>query len=127
MVPEIDPDELAVLLDADQDVQIVDIRSPAAFERGHIPDSDNVPLPRVPQRAPEYADADRVVTVCPHGKSSIKAARLLLSHEGISSDDVASLAGGLTAWDGEFVQQSPGTGATDGGTDQHSDGPDAPF
>jgi len=122
MVPEIGPDELAELLAADDaEVRVVDIRSPAVYSQGHIPDSENVPFPRLPQEAPQLADADRLVTVCPHGKDSIKAARILLSHEGIDNGDVVSLRGGLTAWDGEVERPaSDGTGDSDGG-------PVAPF
>jgi rhodanese-related sulfurtransferase len=126
MVPEIDPDELATLLEDDTDVRVVDIRSPTAFQRGHIPGSDNVPFPRLPQQAPEYTDADRVVTVCPHGKDSIRAARLLLSHEGIDEGEVRSLAGGLTAWDGDVTRDSA-SGGEPGSAGNGDDGPAAPF
>ncbi|QSG14217.1 rhodanese-like domain-containing protein [Halapricum desulfuricans] len=98
---EISASELSDLLDSDVDVEIVDIRQPVAFERGHIPGSRNLPFSRLIDRIDELdADADRIVTVCPHGESSVQAARLITSYEGVTDTPVASLAGGLEGWDG---------------------------
>jgi rhodanese-related sulfurtransferase len=100
---EITPDELQSLLDGrdedDPDLRIVDIRNPGAFARGYIPGSENIPAPELTDRVEEFDGAGRVVTVCPHGKSSVQAARLLASYEGVDGP-VESLAGGLTEWDG---------------------------
>ncbi len=123
---EITPDELAALLGGDADLRIVDIRSPASFRRGHIPDSENVPFGRLPDEIDRFAGADRIVTVCPHGKASVQAAQLFGSFEGTADAVVESLEGGLDAWDGpldgEGVAAEPDGGAAD-------EGPagDAPF
>ena len=119
MIDEITPEELAAVLDADRPVRIVDIRSPAAFRRGHIPGSENVPFPQLPTRVDALADADRIVTVCPHGHDSLRAGRLLISSEAVDDTTVQSLAGGLEAWDGELE------GGADG--QDSDDGPAAPF
>ena len=98
---EIHVDELRSLLEADADVEIVDIRPPAAFERGHIPGSRNVPFAQLVDRVDELDDdPERIVTVCPHGKSSVQAARLIQSYEGIDDARVESLAEGLSGWEG---------------------------
>lgn len=98
---EISASELAGLLDSDADVEIVDIRRPAAFDRGYIPGSRNLPFARLVDRVDELDDdADRIVTVCPHGESSVQAARLIASYEGIEETPVMSLADGLEGWDG---------------------------
>ncbi|UPM43603.1 rhodanese-like domain-containing protein [Halocatena salina] len=99
MDAEITAEELKSVLEADDDVQIVDIRPPAAFERGHIPGSDNIPFEELPQRVEELDSETRIVTVCPLGKSSIQAARLIASYEGVSDTTVESLAGGLDGWE----------------------------
>ena len=106
---EITPDELAGLLDADEPVRVVDIRSSAAFERGHIPDSENVPFEELPRRVESVADAERIVTVCPHGKASLQAAQLLRSAEAVDDATVESLAGGLEAWGGPLDTASERT------------------
>jgi rhodanese-related sulfurtransferase len=118
---EVSPETVRDLLDGGADgdaVCVVDIRSPAAYERGHIPGSECVPLPELPSRADRVADADRIVTVCPHGEASVRAARLLAAYEAVDeSTRVESMAGGLTAW--EYDLESSGGDA--------GESPDAPF
>ncbi len=77
---EIDTDELRSKLD-EEAVRVVDIRSPGAFERGHIPGSENVPFPSLVDEVERFEGDDEVVTVCPKGKSSVQAARLIASYE----------------------------------------------
>lgn len=115
---EVTPDEVATLLDSDDPPRIVDIRSPAAYERGHIPDSENIPFEELPDSVDQLADADRIVTVCPHGKASVQAARLIGSHEDTTDSRVESMDGGLTSWEGPL--DSAAQPAAD-------EGPEAPF
>lgn len=111
MDEEIAAEELKSLLDEDSDVRLVDIRNPTAFDQGHIPGSDNIPFEELPQRVEELDGDDRVVTICPLGKSSIQAARLIESYEGTSDARVQSLADGLQGWDYEL---EPSEKAEDG-------------
>lgn len=100
MVEELSPEEVEERLD---ELQVVDIRSPAVFEQGHVPGALNVPLPELPRRVGEYDWEEEVVFVCPVGQSSIQAARLLRSFEGVDDDTaVASMAGGYEKWEGEL-------------------------
>lgn len=117
---EITVDELQSLLDGDgpDDLRIVDIRPPAAFRRGHIPGSENVPAAELTDRIEDLDGAERVVTVCPHGKSSVQAARLIASYEGVEGP-VESLKEGLDGWDGP-LDAADGDAADD-------EGPAAPF
>ena len=115
---EISTDEVAASLDDEDRLRIIDIRSPGEFARGHIPGSENVPFGELPDRIEEFADADHIVTVCPHGKASVQAARLIGSYEGTTEATVESLAGGLSKWEGDLeraVEQA------------ENEGPDAPF
>lgn len=113
---EISPSEVESLLETADTVRIVDIRSPSAFEQGHIPDSENIPFDELPQRVETLTEADRIVTVCPHGQASVQAARLIGSYEGTESARVESMDGGLTEWDGDIESTAP-----------VDEGPDAPF
>lgn len=118
---EISPDALADLIEEDSPVRIVDVRRQADYRGGHIPGSECIPLPSLPDQIESLDGAERVVTVCPHGDASVKAARLIAAYEGIDADTpVESLAGGLAAWDGELVEAPQHTGEPD-------ETPDAPF
>lgn len=98
-VDEITPEELKRKLDADERVQIIDIRSPMEFANGHIPGADNVPMHELPGRVDDIEWAEEVVVACPIGQSSIQAARLIESFEGVSSSaSVKSMSGGYQAW-----------------------------
>jgi rhodanese-related sulfurtransferase len=97
---EISTEDVAARLDDDDPPRIIDIRSPAAFARGHIPGSENIPFGQLPDRVESLVDADHIVTVCPHGKASVQAARLITSFEGTTDARVESMAGGLESWEG---------------------------
>lgn len=116
---EISPEEVEELLQSDDHPRIVDIRQPASFARGHIPGSENIPFNQLASKVATLEGADHIVTVCPHGQASVQAARLIKSYAGTSDARVDSMAGGLTAWDGdletEVEQAAP------------DEGPDAPF
>lgn len=131
---EIGLDELRSLLDDSDDdgesaggeslddgVRVVDIRSPGAYSRGHIPGSENVPLQELVDDIEQFEGDERVVTVCLKGKSSVQAARLITSYEGFDGR-AESFAPGLAKWDApiekgdESVEQGP-----------DDEGPAAPF
>ncbi|MHB9287116.1 rhodanese-like domain-containing protein [Halobacteriales archaeon Cl-PHB] len=111
--------------DADNPL-ILDIRNGAHFAEGHLPNSRNVPLPELPQQIDEIADADHVVTVCPHGKASIKAARIVGAYRDFDGT-VESLAGGLEAWEGPVERGDGESGGGETGPAPADEGPDAPF
>ncbi|WP_254839068.1 rhodanese-like domain-containing protein [Natronomonas marina] len=116
---EISAEELRELLDSGADVRVVDIRSPAAFRRGHIPGSENVPFEALTDRIESVADAERVVTVCPHGQASVQAARLVGAFEGFTGR-VDSLAPGIEGWPYDLETDGERESAPD-------EGPEAPF
>ncbi|MFC4552900.1 MULTISPECIES: rhodanese-like domain-containing protein [Halorussus] len=119
---EISPEALNDLLEADEDVRVVDIRPRQQFERGRIPGSENIPFHALSRDIDSLDGAERVVTVCPHGKSSVQAARLVASYEGIPDDArVESMAGGLDAW--EYDLETDGDDAEVG----DDAAPDSPF
>ena len=119
---EISSAEVEDLLAGDEDVRVVDIRNRAAFDREHIPGSENLPFDRLPDRVERLAGAERIVTVCPHGKASVQAAKLIKSYEGTADATVESMAGGITEWEGDLSSADPADGGADEGPD-----PDAPF
>ncbi len=115
---EITPAEVKDLLEDDADVRIVDIRDERQFRQSHIPESENVPFHELTQRIEEFEDAERIVTVCPHGKASIQAANLIGSYEGSADATVESMAGGLEEYGLQFGLRRPE--GTDEGPDVQS-------
>lgn len=100
MVEEVSPEEVNERIENGEDVQVVDIRPERAFERGHVPGAENVPYHRFTSELDEREWGDDIVVVCPEGKSSQQAARLLESFEGVAADArVANLTGGYQAWE----------------------------
>lgn len=103
MVEEISTEDVKAKVDAGEDVQIVDIRDPDQFVAGHVPGAVNVPISELPSRVDEIEWGDDVVVACPIGQSSVQAARLIGSYEGVEDDDaVRSMAGGYDAWEYEL-------------------------
>jgi rhodanese-related sulfurtransferase len=103
MVGEISADELDERLEAAEDVQVVDIRMPKQYRNGHIPGAINVPFPELPQQVDEHDWGDTIVCACPKGESSLQAARMLESYEGVDDDaEVLNLDGGYRAWEHEL-------------------------
>ena len=97
-----------------QQVTILDVRTPAEFAQVHIPGSYNVPLDQIAEHASRLTAAigDPVVLVCRSGMRARQAEQALREHEmlrlhvldgGISAWETANLpvvraAGGKTTW-----------------------------
>jgi len=111
------------LTGADGTVQVVDVRHPPAFRRGHLPGAVNVPLAALPDRVAAVDWDEEVVCVCPKGESSLRAARLLEAYEGLADTTVYNLTAGLQAWDGPV--ETPAADGRDGA--DGDEGPEAPF
>ncbi|WDE11676.1 thiosulfate sulfurtransferase GlpE [Thalassomonas haliotis] len=74
---------------------VVDIRDPASFQAGHIPDAVHLSNESLADFL-RSADPDApVVVCCYHGISSQQAAQYLISQD---FTDVYSLDGGFTEW-----------------------------
>jgi rhodanese-related sulfurtransferase len=100
MVEQLTAEELHEKLGAGGDVQIVDTRSPTAYEGGHIPGAENLPYGELADRIDEVDWRDEVVLVCEIGQSSQQAARILESYEGVDDDAlIASLKEGYEGWE----------------------------
>lgn len=105
MVEEISPDELHERIATGDPPQIIDIRPPSAFAEGHIPGAENVPMTELAARIDEIDWDDEIVVTCPIGQSSVQAARLIGSFEGVEdAENVRSLAGGYEDWEYDLEQ-----------------------
>ncbi|WP_404962436.1 rhodanese-like domain-containing protein [Streptomyces sp. 147326] len=82
------------------ELTVVDVRTPAEFASGHLPDAVNIPLDRIGRALPELREAagrKPLLLVCSSGARSGNATATLASH-GIPA---SSLSGGTTAWAAE--------------------------
>lgn len=103
MVESLSAAQLQEKLDRGEEVQIVDTRVSAAFAEGHIPGAESVPYPELAARIEDVNWGEEIVLVCERGESSLQAARILESYEGIDeATQVANLADGYEGWNGDL-------------------------
>jgi rhodanese-related sulfurtransferase len=103
-VPEIAPSALAELVERGPAPQIVDVRTPAEFARGHVRGARNVPVMALPSRLDSLSlERGRpVVAVCLTAHRSVPAVRLL--HQ--RGFDAVQLTGGMMAWRAEKLPEA---------------------
>ena len=74
--------ELRSRLAQGDDIRLVDVRTAAEFETGHIPASYHVPLDALREHRDEFRHVDaHVVLVCQSGNRAIQAAERLTGAE----------------------------------------------
>jgi hydroxyacylglutathione hydrolase len=79
----------------DKVVQVVDVRGPDEWRRGHLPGAIHIPLAALPERIGELNASAPIVLQCKGGGRSSIATSFLQAH-GI--DNVSNLAGGYEGW-----------------------------
>lgn len=87
----------ATLLINREDALVLDVRDPAEFAGGHIPEAKNVPLAKLGERISELAQyKDRpIVVVCASGMRSATACNQLAK---AGFTQVKNLDGGMGRW-----------------------------
>ncbi|MGI5818489.1 MAG: rhodanese-like domain-containing protein [Armatimonadota bacterium] len=103
-VENISAAELEALMESQQRLVVLDVRSASEYETGHIPGSVNVPLDELAARHGELDPNVPVVCVCSSAFRSLQAAHLLVS-EGF--DRVMYLEGGLSNYCGPWDPDCP--------------------
>ena len=92
-IDSISTDELEKRLKSN--IQLIDVRMPAEFRRGHIKEAKNVPLSQISQFSP--ANKEPIYVICHSGMRSKLAAKKLKK----KGYDVINVRGGMSAWAGE--------------------------
>jgi hydroxyacylglutathione hydrolase len=92
-------------------VQVVDVRSPEEWRRGHLPGAIHIPLALLPDRIGELDASAPIVMQCQGGGRSSIATSLLQSR---GLPDVSNLAGGYDAWVAQGFEIDSGPSATVG-------------
>ena len=78
-------------------IQLIDVRTPAEFRRGHIKSAKNIPLNEIGNFTPI---ADKKTYVICHSGARSKLAAKKLKKRGF---DVVNVQGGMHAWQGKIV------------------------
>ena len=106
MPTEITPQEYRQRRQNGKNVQLIDIRDTEAYEEGHIPEADNIPLEELGDRAEENEwvrnEGDEIVVACYIGETSVQAARMLEAYEGTGNATVSTMVGGYEDWSGDL-------------------------
>ena len=80
-----------------ENIQLIDVRTPGEFRRGHIKNAKNVPLSEIGQFT---QITDKTVYVICHSGARSKLAAKKLKKKGY---DVINIQGGMHAWRGKTV------------------------
>lgn len=74
---------------------ILDVRTPAEWQEGHVPDATLIPLNELPDRLSELPMDEEILVICRSGNRSAQARDILL---GAGFEAVTSVAGGMNQW-----------------------------
>ncbi len=74
---------------------VLDVRAPAEFAGGHLPNARNIPLEELDKRLAELPSGKPLLICCASGSTSSRAMARLRKG---GRQDVFNLAGGLQAW-----------------------------
>jgi hydroxyacylglutathione hydrolase len=95
-VPSLSPAEAATWLrERPGGARVVDVREPAEYAAGHLPEAINIPQADLALRLDNLPPHGEVLVVCQGGNRSLKAAYFLRA---AGRDHVTNLSGGTTAW-----------------------------
>lgn len=78
----------------DNGAYVLDVRTPAEFEEGHIAEAINLPLDQVANRADEVPNNKLVYVICRSGNRSAQASEIL--HK--AGKNIKNVTGGMNDW-----------------------------
>ncbi|HBO84993.1 MAG: hypothetical protein A2073_03480 [Deltaproteobacteria bacterium GWC2_42_11] len=84
----------AMIKDGEKDMLIIDVRTPAEFNKGYISGAINIPVDKIAGMK-DFPYKSKVVLYCTTGVRSFRAKKLL-AKKGIT--DILDLEGGINAW-----------------------------
>ena len=90
-------------INADPDVQIIDVREVAELSTGMIEDAVHIPSGEIVARAAELDKSRRIIAVCHGGGRSGRVAEALTAL-GFNAD---TLVGGMSGWEAEGLPMVP--------------------
>ena len=94
-VKEIDAATLKEMLDKDEEIQLLDVRSQAEFAQGIIKGGVFVPLHTIPLKINDIDKNKTIVIYCRSGARSAQACAFVQQNTGI---EAINLRGGIISW-----------------------------
>jgi rhodanese-related sulfurtransferase len=91
-------EQIKRLLDIGEKVIFVDLRTPAEFEQGRLPDARSIPIAELHKRWNEIPKAGRIVMYCPCPMGDRDESFAFLLLRGESYRNVSVLDGGYAEW-----------------------------
>ena len=103
-ITEITPNEAKAIINARQDVVLLDVRTQEEYELARVEGAVLIPMHELQSRVEEL-DPDRpTIVMCHHGMRSYQVALFLQS---LDFPEVANLAGGIERWSVEVDPSVP--------------------
>ncbi|MEE9444867.1 MAG: rhodanese-like domain-containing protein [Cocleimonas sp.] len=94
-VKEIDATALKEMMDSDDNIQLLDVRSQAEFAQGIIEGGEFVPLHTIPLKVNDLSKDKKIVIYCRSGARSAQACMFLSQNTDI---EAFNLRGGIISW-----------------------------
>lgn len=82
-------------------VRLVDVRTAAEFDAGHIAASENIPIDVLPTQSASWDKARPIAVYCATGARSLNAYQYLVAQ---GFQHVYDLSQGVAAWDGQLTR-----------------------
>lgn len=102
----VEPAAAQSLWERDTGLFVLDVRTPAEFEAGHVPRAHLIPLDELEDRLAELPGRHETILVtCAAGGRSTQACQLLAEH---GYTNLLNLSGGMHAWRGPRESSAPG-------------------
>jgi adenylyltransferase/sulfurtransferase len=102
---DITASELKALLDAGDEIQLIDVRQPDEYAFAKIPGAKLIPLGAILQRMDELDDSRLAILQCKMGGRSARAIEIL--KQAGYKGELKNLRGGITAWSNEVDPKVP--------------------
>ncbi len=94
-IKEIDAASLKEMMDKDEGIQLIDVRSQAEFAQGIIEGGEFMPMHTVPLKMNELAKDKTIVIYCRSGARSGQVCGYIAENAGI---EALNLRGGIISW-----------------------------
>jgi hydroxyacylglutathione hydrolase len=91
----------ALTLWQDKKAVVIDVRTPAEYQEGHIPGVANIPLDQLEARIGEIPKDKQVLLICRSGKRSGQGTALLRSK---NMSNVYNITEGMNGWQGPVAK-----------------------